>query len=118
MACAVAERAVRASAPESVEADLAALWRELASRGPIARAVMSNVIVCRRPDRAGSADRGPDADDPSLDAVMATHPSRTIVLEREADQGQPPVLDATVSVCVFGDPATRYGVEKIVIRTA
>ncbi len=124
MATAVADRVSRTSAPESVEADLAALWRELAGRGPVARAVMSNLIVCRRP--GARDDRAPDdrgatdnvAGDRWLDAVMASHPSRTIVLEHDWHDEDAAVIDANVSVAVFGESTNRYGVEQIVIRTA
>ena len=48
MAAAVASRLFRASTPEAIEPDLAALWREIsATDAPIGRAVMSNLVVFR-----------------------------------------------------------------------
>ena len=81
MAGAVADRAWRDSTPEGIEVDLATLWRE-AGQGdvPIARAVMSNLIVVRAPSAERRALTDIAADLP-LDAVVARHPSRTIVLE-------------------------------------
>src|SRR5262249_43852900 len=119
MATAVADRATRASAPESVEADLAALWRDLAGHRPVARAVMSNLIVCRRGEVTAdsAADVRADAADTdgAIEEVMGAHPSRTIVLDHDRCDEASPVIGAGVCVCLFGDPAARYGVEKIVV---
>ena len=39
----------RSSAADTIDDDLAALWRELAREAPVSRAVMSNLVVyCRR----------------------------------------------------------------------
>jgi len=106
--------AQRTSTPETVEADLVALWRELADRGPFARAVMSNLIVFRARPR----DRSEPVDDALLDAVIANHPSRTIVLEHDRSGEPGGVVGADVSVCIFDRAATPYGVEKIVVRSS
>src|SRR5438874_880970 len=54
---AVADRSWRASTPEAIDADLAALWRDV-GRGEtsVARAVMSNLIVFRSPTSAAGGD--------------------------------------------------------------
>jgi glucose-6-phosphate dehydrogenase assembly protein OpcA len=54
-----------------------------------------------------------------LDAVVARHPSRTIVIEHDRgqhDTGAP--VGAGVGISIFGPPAARYGVEFIVVRSA
>ncbi len=65
-------------------ADLAALWRELGQHGtPIARAVMSNLVVFRDRIAPPDADLATVMADLPLDEVLARHPSRLIVLEHE-----------------------------------
>jgi len=120
MAAAVGELTSRASTPETIDADLAALWRELAHAGPaIARAVMSNLVVFR--DRV--APPGDDvacviADVP-LQEVAARHPSRLIVLEHDQERPAPAApFAAGVGIVTFGPPQARYGVEQIVVRAA
>src|SRR5262245_25230254 len=119
MATALVHRAQRSSTPESVDADLVALWRELADRGPFARAVMSNLVVFRTSGDDRSDHRGNSGTiEALLDRVIASHPSRTIVLEHDRS-GQPETFIGTdVSVSVFGQSTTPYGVEKIVVRCA
>jgi glucose-6-phosphate dehydrogenase assembly protein OpcA len=137
MAPAVVERNWRESTPEGVERDLAALWRELAGRGEIARAVMANLIVFRlhdrrrvhrppRQDAPGSAREGAFSDRLDerdaldvIDAVVARHPSRTIVIEHDRGDHDPSApVGARVSVTVFGPPTAQYAVEQVVIRSA
>jgi glucose-6-phosphate dehydrogenase assembly protein OpcA len=120
MAVAVARRVFRVSTVESIDDDLAALWRELAQGGtPIARAVMSNLIVFR--DRIAP----PDADvetvmaDLPLDEVVGRHPSRLIVLEHEHGREEPDApFAAGVGIATFGPESARYGVEQIVVRSS
>jgi glucose-6-phosphate dehydrogenase assembly protein OpcA len=115
-----ATRTSRASTPESIDADLAELWRELAQRGaPIARAVMSNLVVVRDRLDVKGADIAAMLAGLPIDEVVARHPSRLIVLEHEAgrrDPGAP--FAAAVAIVVFGPPDARYGVEEIVVRAA
>jgi hypothetical protein len=85
-----AVRASRASSPESIDADLAAVWRELAQGDtPPARAVMSNLVVVRGP--LDVADAGVETMTAGLpiDEVVARHPSRLIVLEHDRDRLDP-----------------------------
>ena len=119
MANAVADRVWRPSAPDRIEADLTALWREIARDGPVSRAVMSNLVVyCRCP-----ADRDIDLASPPagipVEGVASHHPARVILLHHdpEAPDAQLP-LAAHVGVLIFGPPGARYGVEQIVIRSA
>ena len=121
MAAAVGDRVWKETAPEAVERELGALWRDLSGRGPVARAVMSNLVMFRLRDRRTAAretdhGHGPDI---ALDAVIARHPSRAIVIEHE--RGEHDVcgpLGASVGIIVFGPPEARYAVEEIVVRSA
>jgi glucose-6-phosphate dehydrogenase assembly protein OpcA len=119
MAGAVADRIWRASTPEAIDADLAALWREV-GRGDtnVARAVMSNLIVFRNPTRAADDDVAALIGDVPLEQVAARHPSRVIVLEHCHD-GLPRAPSASaVGILTFGPESARYGVEVIVVRSA
>lgn len=113
-------RTSRTSTPESIELDLAALWRELAHvDAPIARAVMSNLIVFR--DRLDVEDAALDTMTAGLpiDEVVARHPSRVIVLEHELGCEEPSApFAAAIGIVAFGPPQARYGVEQIVVRSA
>jgi glucose-6-phosphate dehydrogenase assembly protein OpcA len=120
MASTVADRVWRQSTPELVEPDLAALWRELAASGtPIARAVMSNLVVFRGPTGAQDDDVKAISAALRLDEVAARHPSRLIVLEHEPGRLTPDApFAASVGIMTFGPPHARYGVELIVVRSA
>ena len=119
MAGTVADRAWKISTPESIEADLAALWRELAGGGVrIARAVMSNLIVFRGRAAPPGADVASIAADLPLDEVAARHPSRMIVIEHCDDKTAGAPFAAAVGIVTFGPPQARYGIEQIVIRSA
>lgn len=113
-------RTSRASTPESIDTDLATLWRELAQLGaPIARAVMSNLVIVRdRLDVNGASIEAVRSGLP-IDEVVARHPSRLIVLEH-AVGGEDPAAPfaAAVGIVVFGATDARYGVEEIVVRAA
>jgi len=120
MAAAVATRLFRVSTPEAIEPDLAALWREITQAdAPIARAVMSNLVVFRGKVPAsppGAA--APDIDE-RVEDVLARHPSRLIVLEHErVEQASGAPFAAGVGIAVFGPEHARYGVEQIVARPA
>src|SRR5687767_15395545 len=103
MANAVADRVCRPSAPGRIEADLAAVWREIARDGPVSRAVMSNLVVyCRCP-----ADRDVDLASPPagipVEGVAHHHPARVILIHHDPDapDGQL-ALTAHVGVVLFG----------------
>ncbi len=118
METAVATRTWRESRPETVEDDLAALWREAAREAPVARAVMSNLIVFRACHDAPHAAGSPTTDEP-LERVVARHPSRVILIEHEAggsEAGRP--IAASVGLAVFGPPGARFAVEQVAVRSA
>jgi glucose-6-phosphate dehydrogenase assembly protein OpcA len=118
MAGAVADRTWRESAPESIESDLAALWREIGQTDvKVARAVMSNLIVVRWPSSERPALTDIAARLP-LDDVAARHPSRTIVLEHCPEETADTRFAAGVAIVTFGPASARYGVEQIVVRSA
>ena len=120
MAAVVATRLFRASTPEAIEPDLAALWREIAEAdAPIARAVMSNLVVFRNRAAASGSGTAALGIDPPLEDVLALHPSRLIVLEYEqVERTSDPPFTAGVGIAVFGPEHARYGVEQIVARSA
>jgi glucose-6-phosphate dehydrogenase assembly protein OpcA len=130
MASAVAHRTWCESTPEAVEADLAALWREIARHGVVARAVMSNLIVIRLRESSSdsigenaasrsSTGAGRASESDLLEAVVARHPSRAIVIERlPGDPALRAPVGASVGVSIFGPPNARYGVESVVVRSA
>jgi len=119
MAGPVGEATWRPSSPEAVEADLAAVWRELAGRAkPVARAVMSNLIVVRD-QTAVPTKTGTRSDRLTLDEVSAYHPSRVIVITHDEGRDAPGgPLAARVGVLTFGPPEARYGVEQIAVQSA
>jgi glucose-6-phosphate dehydrogenase assembly protein OpcA len=134
MATTVTNRVWRQSSPEAVDQDLAAIWREIGERGPVARSMMSNLVVFRFNERR-AADRPdprnlpglpepPDEtasrdSDNILREVVARHPSRTIVVEHDRGQHEPGrPIDARVGVSVFGPKSAQYAVEWVVLRSA
>jgi glucose-6-phosphate dehydrogenase assembly protein OpcA len=124
MANAVANRARRPSSAESIDADLAALWRELAHEGPVSRAVMANLVVfCRCPPATSDVGAGFSRSLPITD-VVRLHPSRVIRLDHDVDASTcaemppPPQAEVEVEVTTFGPANARYGVEQITIRSA
>ncbi len=125
MAAALVERAWRDAAPDAVEQELSALWREIATHGTVARAVMSNLVIFRFHERRSGRRAGGPIEHAGasfsdlVDAVVARHPSRAIVIEHErGDHTVCAPMSAGVGVSIFGPPAARYGVESIVVRSA
>ncbi|HEY7287445.1 MAG TPA: glucose-6-phosphate dehydrogenase assembly protein OpcA [Vicinamibacterales bacterium] len=130
MATTVTNRVWRQSTPDTVDKDLADVWREIGEQGPVARSVMSNLVVFRFTERRSADRRDPsdlrDPRDPSdlpddlLREVVARHPSRTIIVEqnrgRHDEPGRP--VDARVGVSVFGPATAPYAVEWVVLRSA
>jgi hypothetical protein len=126
-----ADRAWRTSAPGTIDADLAALWREIARRAPLSRAVMANLVVFCRCAAGDDVDLTSSPEGVPIDDVARHHPARIILLHHDPDApgkhpaGSPGAAAATggplaahVGVLTFGPPDARYGVERIVIRSA
>lgn len=119
MAGTLADRLWRESAPAAIEADLAALWRQLGGgETRVARAVMSNLIVFRSRGAAPPDDIAELAADLPVDEVAARHPSRVIVIEHCDHPDLTVPSAAAVAVLTFGPEQARYGVEQIVVRSA
>ena len=102
-------RETRASAPDSIDDDLRALWREVAEHAPVARAVMANLIVFM----TGGGDRSGNV---PLDEVVRRHPSRVIVLRHSRCAAECRPTEAAISIVSFGPPHARYAVEEIVLN--
>jgi glucose-6-phosphate dehydrogenase assembly protein OpcA len=114
----VVHRVTRAAAPETIEADLNRLWRDLGRDTPSVRALMSNLVVFH--DAAGNESLDldePVASDPVLE-VARRHPSRVIVLVHTRCDGERPPAAATVAILTFVSSRERYSVEHIVIRSS
>ena len=111
MAAAVTERVWRASSPATIERDLSDLWRDLAAKGPIARAIMANLVIVRAARlerRAGVA----------IDAVASQHPSRVIIIDHDSSGGPCEIRNTRVGVVTFAASGTsRYGIEQIAVRS-
>jgi hypothetical protein len=119
-----ASREWRPSAAETIDADLAALWREIAREAPVSRAVMSNLVVFCRAAAADDVDLASPPEGVPIDDVARGHPARVILLHHDPDPPGPDApgknagVAAHVGVVTFGPPDGRYGVEHIVIRSA
>jgi glucose-6-phosphate dehydrogenase assembly protein OpcA len=112
MAAAVAERVWRTSSPATIERDLADLWRDVATKGKVARAIMSNLVVVR----ASRIERRAGV---SIDAVAGQHPSRVLIIDHEQPTTGPcEITGARVGVVTYGPPEARYGVEQVAVRSA
>lgn len=116
MAGTVIDRVWRETTADAIEADLAALWREVGRRQPVARAIMSNLVVFRNCESAADVQRSVEASDLPLDDIVARHPSRVIVVARTSPVTSP--LDAIIGILTYGPPAARYGVEHIGVRSS
>jgi len=101
-----------------VEGDLAALWRDVGRDARIARAVMSNLVVYRR--RRDSERRAVDIlqTDAAIEAVVARHPSRVVLVEHDARGQQATTVTASVGVALFGPQTARYAVDQVAVRSA
>ena len=118
MATAVADRTWRDSSPETIEADLAALWIDLARQAPVVRALMANLVIFRERPAGERIDLSAPIDDVPVDEVSRLHPSRVILLHhaRGAREARSPIA-AAIGAFTFGPPRARYGVEQIALRS-
>lgn len=119
MASPVVDRAWRDAPPDEIETALAAAWRDLGPDTPLARAVMSNLVVVRACGADEPLDAFAAADADAIDAVAARHPSRVIVIAHE--HGCPlkrAPIAARVGVATYGPPQARYAVEQVSVRSS
>ena len=80
MAKSVIDRLARQTTPDSIEDDLAQLWREAGHDGPVARALMANLVVYSDRPATARVDLNQPIEGVPLDDVAERHPSRLIVL--------------------------------------
>src|SRR4029453_7704275 len=112
MAAPLTERIWRTSAPATIERDLAELWRDVCAKGPVARAIMSNLVIVR----AARVERRAGV---SIDAVAGQHPSGGLIIDHEQPGSGPcEITGARVGVVTYGPPEARYGVEQVAVRSA
>jgi len=122
MAESLIDRAWRATTPDEIEPNLTDLWREVGQQARVARAVMSNLVVVRQRPSTRAADTvnaDAIAKELPLDAVVAQHPSRVIVIQHDPEQRTACAPSAvSVGVLTFGPPHARYGVEQVVVEAS
>jgi glucose-6-phosphate dehydrogenase assembly protein OpcA len=119
MAAIVVERIWRTTTADDVEAELADVWRAIGRREQVARAVMSNLVVFRDCESIADLWTGASAMDLPIDDVVALHPSRVIIVSRAWTPGASSTdIAAAVGVAIYGPPQTRYGVDRIAIRSS
>jgi glucose-6-phosphate dehydrogenase assembly protein OpcA len=119
MAGTVTERAWRQSSADGIEADLAALWRQVALEGPVSRAVMSNLVIFCRCAAVDHIDLYTQPAGVPIDLIAQHHPARVILLHHDPEACDPTAsLAALVGLLLFGPSEARYGIELIVIRSA
>jgi glucose-6-phosphate dehydrogenase assembly protein OpcA len=112
------KRTYRLSAPDTVDADLSRLWTEAGRATPVARAQMANLVVFCEHRSAERVDFAAPLAAVPLDEVVRRHPSRVVILHHSPSGTDPAApVAAGVSVVIFGDAATRYGVEEIAVRS-
>ena len=118
MATTVADRTWRDSSPATIDADLAALWSDLAREAPVVRSLMANLVIFHEHAAGERLDLSAPIGDVPVDEVSRLHPSRVILLhhERSVSEGRSPVA-AAVGALTFGPPRARYGVEQIAVHS-
>ena len=81
---------------------------------------MANLVVFRFHERRARPSRQPPlGTDAAIETVIGLHPSRTIVIEHDrGDHMEQSPSAPGLAYSVFGSAATRYGVERIVVRSA
>lgn len=118
MASAVVARTWRATPAESIEAGLAELWREIGREGPVARAVMSNLIIFRNRSSGGAGRLEALVEGLPIEDVVARHPSRIILIAHERGRIACEPAAAGIGIVTFGPPQARYGVEEIAVQAS
>src|SRR5206468_9840750 len=99
----VTDRVSRDCSPGSVDDELALLWRDAGRDGPVARALMANLVVFRDCPATDHVDLGAPVEAVPVDEVARRHPSRVILLHHGGHRGLCSPLGATITVLVFGE---------------
>src|SRR4029079_16456528 len=97
MATTLSNRAWRASAAGSVDADLADMWREIAREAPVSRAIMSNLVVFCRCATDNDVDLAVPPEGIPIDEVAGSHPVRLILLYHDPDVPADAVSEAPIA---------------------
>jgi glucose-6-phosphate dehydrogenase assembly protein OpcA len=98
----------RESAPDTLEADLAGLWRDAGRKGAVSGALMSNLVVV-----------SPRGSFPDAEALARKHPARVILLSYTAGvENASPPESVRVGLLTFGDAEAGCGLEFIRVHTA
>jgi len=118
VASAVVARTWRSTPAESIEAGLAELWREIGRQAPVARAVMSNLVIFRNRSAAGGRRLDSLAEGLPIEEVVARHPSRMILIAHEHRRVECEPVAAGIGIVTFGPPQARYGVEQIAVQAS
>jgi glucose-6-phosphate dehydrogenase assembly protein OpcA len=114
-----AARAWRTSSPGAIEADLSALWAETARDAPVARALMSNLVVYLNQPAGDETDLLAAFSGVPIDEVARRHPSRVLVLQHSSRLSSLKTpIGAAIAILVFGPTHARVGVEEIAINCA
>src|SRR2546429_2308609 len=92
----VANHIWRASKAENVDADLAALWREIARDAPVSRAIMSNLVVFCRRAAGDDMDLTLPPEGVPVEEVASSHPARIILLHHDPDAPGDADLETTL----------------------
>ncbi len=111
------DRLSRASSPAAIEDDLALLWRDAARDGPVARALMANLVIYRDRPATDEVDLAAPIEGVPVDDVAQRHPSRLILLHHGGQPNPSAPIGATISILLFGPPNARFGVEEIAVRS-
>lgn len=108
----------RGAEPDDIDHELTTLWADLGRDQPIARAMMSNLVVMKACAKGSRVDLAAAPEGVPLDDVARRHPARILVVYHVggAPANCPPVA-ASVSVTTFGSGAARYGIETIVVES-
>src|SRR5438270_11981613 len=117
MAKPVTARFSRACEPGSIDDELALLWREAGRDGPIAHALMANLVVFRDCPARDRADLGAPVEGVPVDEVARRHPSRVILLYHGGHRDPRSPMGATISIPAFGEPPMRFGLQEIAVRS-
>jgi glucose-6-phosphate dehydrogenase assembly protein OpcA len=108
----------RACSPAAIDEELAALWRDAGRDGPVARALMANLVIFRDCPARERVDLSAPLEEVPVAEVARRHPSRVILLYHGGQKDLRSPNEATISVLLFGDPPMRFGVEQIAIRSS
>jgi glucose-6-phosphate dehydrogenase assembly protein OpcA len=118
VASAVVARTWRSTPAESIEAGLAELWREIGRQAPVARPVMSNLVIFRNRSSGGADRLEALVEGLPIEEVMARHPSRIILIAHEHGRVECEPAAAGIGIVTFGPPQARYGVEQIAVQAS